>query len=359
MGDFLLGSEGTPGQVVETTPEEFAELRRPVSDLLQGIFGTGGPEFRGDFTAGLSDQEKQILSQIGGLGGGTALGGQSSDFLSSVIGGEFLGPDSNPFLGDLIDQLQGREIKNYERVTLPRLRSDFTASGQRIQPESSSPFDTAAAFSSSDLLDRLAGISTQVSAGNFEQERQRQQQAVTQAGQLTQQNLDQAIQSLQASALPRLIEQLGLDKGLEEFRRRIDLIMQALQTGGALSLPNVATLPGTPGTGGNLGGVLQGIGGIVGAFASSRQFKENGRPVGPVLARLGRVPVERWNYKQTMEGIASSDMVHIGPYAEDFTREFGVGDGLTINMIDAFGVALAAVKELTARVEQLEREADG
>lgn len=258
MSDFLTGSPGTPGQVVDVTPGEFEELRRPVGEVLQGLFTTGGPEFQGDFTASLSDQEKQILSQIGTFGQPSALTGQSSDFLSQVIGGEFLGADSNPFLSDLIDQLQGRELKNYERVTSPRLRSEFTASGQRIQPESSSPFDQALAISQGDLLDRLAGISTQVQAGNFEQERARQQAAVTQAGQLTQQNVDQAIQSLQASALPRLIEQLGLDQGLAEFRRRVDLILQSLQTAGALASPRTEQLAGTPGTGGNLGGLLQG-----------------------------------------------------------------------------------------------------
>lgn len=266
MTDFLLGSKGSPGQVIDTTPDEFEALRRPVSELLEGFATTGGPSFQGDFTASLSDQEQQLLSQIGGFGQQSPLTGQSSDFLSSVIGGEFLGPDSNPFLSDLIDSLQGRELKNFERVTMPRLRSDFTASGQRIQPESSSPFDEAAAISSGDLLDRLSGISTQVSAANFEQERQRQQAAVTQAGQLTQQNVDQAIQSLQASALPRLIEQLGLDKGLEEFRRRIDLILQSLQTAGALSVPRTEALPGTPGQGGNLGGVLSGAGTLLSAF---------------------------------------------------------------------------------------------
>ena len=350
IGDFLFGSKGTPSQVVDPTPDPFADLQQPVADLLQGFMGTGGPAFQGDLTAGVTGQESDLLARIGELGGGeTALTGQSSDLLSRVLGGDFLGPGSNPFLNDLITSLQERETKNFERVTLPRLQSTFTAAGQRIQPEGSSPFDTAAAMSTGDLLDRLSGISTQISAGNFEAERGRQQEAIGLAGQLTQQNLSQGIQALQASALPRLIEQLGLDKGMEEFRRRIDVILQTLQTAGVLSSPRPVVLPGTSGQGGNLGGVLTGAGALI--AASSREVKYDNQPVGPVLEKLDRVPVERWRY-------TGRTQQHIGPYAEDFQREFGVGDGEQIVLMDALGVALAAIKELTARVKELEKSAD-
>ncbi len=42
------------------------------------------------------------------------------------------------------------------------------------------------------------------------------------------------------------------------------------------------------------------------------------------------------------------------PYAEDFAREFGVGDGTKINVIDAVGVTLAAVKGVAQKVHRLE-----
>ena len=45
---------------------------------------------------------------------------------------------------------------------------------------------------------------------------------------------------------------------------------------------------------------------------------------------------------------------HIGPYAEDFQAAFGVGDGATINPIDAIGVCLAVIWALSQRVEDLE-----
>ncbi|PWB90923.1 hypothetical protein C5688_08655 [Methylocystis sp. MitZ-2018] len=46
---------------------------------------------------------------------------------------------------------------------------------------------------------------------------------------------------------------------------------------------------------------------------------------------------------------------HIGTYAQDFQRETGLGDGKSINVIDAIGVAMGAIKELSAKVDKLDR----
>ncbi len=44
-----------------------------------------------------------------------------------------------------------------------------------------------------------------------------------------------------------------------------------------------------------------------------------------------------------------------GPSAENFQKSFGVGNGRTIDSIDAIGVCLAAIKALAIKVETLER----
>ena len=61
--------------------------------------------------------------------------------------------------------------------------------------------------------------------------------------------------------------------------------------------------------------------------------------------------MERWRYNADT-GWETGD--HIGPYAEDFRELFGIGDGSTINIIDALGVALSAIKGLAEKVERLE-----
>jgi len=81
-------------------------------------------------------------------------------------------------------------------------------------------------------------------------------------------------------------------------------------------------------------------------------FKENKRPVSEILPRMKILRVEAWDYKK---GVCDED-THIGPYADQFQNLFGVGDGVTINYIDAMGVCMLAIKELIDRVEYLESE---
>lgn len=101
---------------------------------------------------------------------------------------------------------------------------------------------------------------------------------------------------------------------------------------------------------------------VNGTFISSsdRDRKENFDDVKPrdVLERLASMPIQRWNYKD------DAKVRHIGPMAQDFHAAFGVGpDEKHIAMVDADGVALAAiqglnevVKEKEAAIEALQQE---
>lgn len=91
---------------------------------------------------------------------------------------------------------------------------------------------------------------------------------------------------------------------------------------------------------GGIGGILSGIGAI-----SSKKLKSNKSPTSKhdLLKRLSRLNVEEWNYNFDKER-------HIGPYAEDFRDEIGIGDGETINLMDAVGVLIASVQALNERV---------
>jgi hypothetical protein len=67
-----------------------------------------------------------------------------------------------------------------------------------------------------------------------------------------------------------------------------------------------------------------------------------------VLARIARLPVREWSYKEQDAAIR-----HIGPTAQDFHAAFGLGeDPLRIGTLDADGVALAAVQALESRTRQ-------
>lgn len=87
--------------------------------------------------------------------------------------------------------------------------------------------------------------------------------------------------------------------------------------------------------------------------SSDRNVKENFAPVNPreVLDKVTAMPVQRWNY------IGEEKTPHIGPVAQDFHAAFSVGiDDKHISMVDADGVALAAIQGLNQKLnDELDR----
>jgi len=66
-----------------------------------------------------------------------------------------------------------------------------------------------------------------------------------------------------------------------------------------------------------------------------------------VLARVLDLPMSTWSYIAQGEAIR-----HMGPMAQDFAAEFGLGENdTTISTVDADGVALAAIQGLNAKLE--------
>lgn len=93
-------------------------------------------------------------------------------------------------------------------------------------------------------------------------------------------------------------------------------------------------------------------------FGSSKKIKTGGAKLDDekVLERVMKIPVRSWKYKEG-EGDGGK---HIGPYAEDVQRELGdnvAPGGRVIDVISMHGVALASIRALNSKVEQLERKA--
>jgi hypothetical protein len=89
---------------------------------------------------------------------------------------------------------------------------------------------------------------------------------------------------------------------------------------------------------------------VRGTFVSSsdRNAKENFQRVEPrpLLDKVLALPLSTWNYKD------DTTTRHIGPVAQDFHASFGVGrDDKHIAMVDADGVALAAIQGLNQKLE--------
>jgi len=103
-------------------------------------------------------------------------------------------------------------------------------------------------------------------------------------------------------------------------------------------------------------GNLEARGTITGNIAnpSSKSLKTDFVPIEPseVLARLKGLPIQKWRYKDR------DGEVHLGPFAEDFSEAFGVGDDGKIYLVDANGVALAAIQALQQEGEEKDQRID-
>lgn len=100
-----------------------------------------------------------------------------------------------------------------------------------------------------------------------------------------------------------------------------------------------------------LGSALGGIASLKSAgIFSSKTYKTKGKNANLDLARLKDLPVEKWKYKKNLKIDPNQDS-HIGPYAEDFKKVFGVGDGKTIPIISAVGILYGLVKELNQKID--------
>ncbi len=118
----------------------------------------------------------------------------------------------------------------------------------------------------------------------------------------------------------------------------------------------------------DLSGVNAAAGSGSWSAVSDRNAKANFIRVDPgeALARVAAMPINTWNYKTQ-----DAEIRHIGPTAQDFKAAFGVGEDDThISMVDADGVALAAIQgvnlkvqaentELRARLAAIEARLDG
>jgi len=95
------------------------------------------------------------------VGSGNRLIGQSQDLVSQSLAGDFLTPDSNPFLQDTFNRAAD--------LTRTRLSSEFAGSGRNLG---------AALPARSEELQTLA---SNIFGGNFQRERDRQTSAIDQA----------------------------------------------------------------------------------------------------------------------------------------------------------------------------------
>lgn len=234
----------------DITPQQFTDLRGPLRDLF---LGTVFPGFEGALTfdspaltpggldrfrAPLSGQELTNIDRLQGQAEGLSPNEQASqDLLGRRLRGDFFDPQQNDPLRNVI-RFQTEEInRSFDEQALEQ-RSLFARAGQAL-PESS-PFAQASADLSGARLGAIGQAASNVLFGAQQSERDRQVQAIEQVRANSRGVFERSQASLQASALPRLVNQLGIEGGLQEFNARLAAFSNALGLGTQVAQPTVA-----------------------------------------------------------------------------------------------------------------------
>lgn len=214
------------GRPVDMTPNEFKAIRDQTADSLSNVFSGGGQRYGGPLFAPITAEEMASLDQLNTMaGGGGQLEREISGELLKSVRGDYLDPASNPYLQATADAATRHLTQDLDQAELEN-RSLFSRAGQKIQE--SSPFATAQAITNRGYADAVGDVSTQIFGGNYQSERDRQVQATQFGGEFEKFQFTRALDNLKAQELPRLIAEVGIERGITQFNEYIDDIMEAL-----------------------------------------------------------------------------------------------------------------------------------
>lgn len=358
MGDFLFGEEAPDPQPMVTNrldPQQGA-----VESVLGGLLtqgpGAANVPYGGQFAAPLTGFEGKSLAALeeAALPAASAKAG-GTDFASMAVK-NLMGQGPQDFNAMFQSTVADPLMKQFNQQTAPALQASL---GRSAGGYGGTDRDRLTGMASDNLVSTLGRERERFA---FDTEQARRQQVLGGAqllGGLQTAGISELTNVLGAAGLPRTIQQGGMDRQYAEFVRQQQAEQARLNAMlGFLGIPTqqVDTVVGQ-GSPGLLGGMAPGLGSGIGMglgsllFASSKEFKEDGEPVEPnlVLEALEKLPVDRWKYK-------GDDRHHVGPYAEDFNKLFGLEDSPGIHAVDAHGVTFAALKAIFDRVKTLEEK---
>lgn len=257
-------STSTP---VDMQANEFKDLRTPFANSLGNLMTNGPPQYGGPLTAPMSGAEGTTLNNLAGQ---IDPNNQRNQYESDVMGGKYL--NSNPNLDAAIRAAQRPTLEGLADTVGRALPGRFTQAGQFTQANNaidangniapggggggSSAFDRAAAVATRGAANAVGDIATKMSFGNYENERNTQNQI---AG-LNQQEVQTTIAGLQAQALPRMIQEMGIQRGIQLFQTNIQAVLDTLRTIAGVTAPVVANQSQSTASGDSQKGMFSSIG---------------------------------------------------------------------------------------------------
>lgn len=150
----------------------------------EGLYQQGGPQYFPQSTvAQFGDTTNQALNQYTNLATqGNPIAGPAQGMVADTLSGNFLSPESNPYLQAMSDAANRQTTRQYQEAVVPGIQAQFANSGRT----GSGLFANAMDQSRDTLSRSLAESNANLYGNNFQNERNRQMQAAQLAPQTAQ-----------------------------------------------------------------------------------------------------------------------------------------------------------------------------
>lgn len=227
--------------------------------------------------AQLPGPAQNLVNQAGMMGSGN-LGGASAAIQRMMQPGYASGLATSPETQAAIAAATNPMISAFNQTALPGLKGQFTAAGHRVGTQASadgtqkgsSAFDAAHANAQNNLVSQVGAVGGGIANQAYQTGLQQQGAAPGMAASLSQVEMQNLTSALQASALPQMIQQYGINAGLELFNKQMETILQALGLAGQISQPAVGYNQKSSGS--SSPGMIPSIMGTSGAAGIGKMF---------------------------------------------------------------------------------------
>lgn len=267
MGGSSSHSTSKPTDV---TPQAFKDLQGPFAGVLSNLLGQYNTSmgsnllsgYQGPTTTPMSSAESIGLGNVNNIANAPAPtnAAQTTLLNNTMQGTGIAGSNPNdPLLQDYIKAAQRPTQQALDESLTRDLPGRFVMSGQSTQPGGSSAFDRAAAIATRGAGDTMGTIATNIAYQNQQAGAQRALDASgqttaanTAASSIKSQDVNTAIANLNAQALPRLIQDLGVERGMETYNNNINSILAGLGIVAGTTRPVISSTSNSSSGGFNL-----------------------------------------------------------------------------------------------------------
>lgn len=251
LGAGLRGAPGAPGVGGAGGAGGAGGTGNPITP--GGAPGTGvtglvnNPNFQAptsdSLVAPMTQQQIDLMNQAvhSVQPGGNPLMDAANAQLMQTLNGNYLSPQSNPFLQAAISAAQYNTQQQFQNTVIPGLLSRYTGGNQQVQGLGSTSFANEANQAGLQYETTQANTAATMESQNYTQERQNQLAAITQANQVTNDQLQRVVTAGQQAALPQLVKDLGIQRGIQSYNDRMNALLEAIRIAGGVSSPTVAS----------------------------------------------------------------------------------------------------------------------